>query len=80
MKKLILLLTLASCSQETKKEINCLYQGGIIIEKHDFSNIDGSMFYYIKTKSEIIVTEVYQADKGYNVGDTINKPCLNKIK
>ncbi len=79
MKKLITILlitTVMACSKDFRKQINCEYQGGIIIEKDDFSKIDGSVYYYVKYKGNIEIVEVYDIDKNYNVGDTIKKPCL----
>jgi hypothetical protein len=66
-----------SCSQPDKRvDINCIYKGAIIYKKYDFIKIDGSTLYDIKYKGEILkYVEVYDIDNGYNVGDTVNRPC-----
>jgi len=77
MKKLLILSILfISCKQEENREdINCKYQGGIVYDKRDAG---GYLYYDIKYKGKIVnYVDVYQIDFNYNVGDTINKPCLN---
>lgn len=75
MKKLFLsLIIFTSCSHIDLKDINCIYQGGIIIGKHSFSH---EVSYDIKYKGDILnYVQVYDIDSNYKVGDTINKPCI----
>lgn len=73
----LLIGLITSCNISDKKvDINCVYKDAIIYEKYDFSKIDGTTVYDIKYKGEIIkYVTVYEIDNGYDVGDTINKPC-----
>jgi len=78
-KILIIALILGSCTIGTKqsKDINCKYQGGIIFEKR-ISTYDGTCYYSIKYEGDIIHRYAYEIDSDYEVGDTINKPCLGE--
>lgn len=73
----LLIVGTISCSQIDKRvDINCIYKDAIIYKKYDFTKIDGRTYYDIKYKGEILKgIEVYDIDNGYNVGDTINRPC-----
>lgn len=82
---LSILLIISSCNsrkdahawEDEKVEINCLYQGGIIIQKDTIYFIYPP-HYTIKYKGEIIKARYYEIDNKYKVGDTINKPCVGK--
>lgn len=71
---LLLLLSLGSCSEHgTKELINCNYPGGVILEKTD---ICGTV-YHVQYQGKVYeYVHVYDIDSTYNIGDTINKPCL----
>jgi len=72
---ILLALVLFSCSDE-RHEINCEFQGGIIIGVHGNEHATDPMF-DIKYRGEIIYyVRAYQIDAEYNVGDTINRPCI----
>lgn len=62
-----------SCS---KTRVNCDFQGGVILSKYNpFPN--DKVTYDIQFKGEIYChVTPYDIDAFYNVGDTINKPCL----
>lgn len=71
---LFVLFTYSCNNGEGKTEINCDFQGGIVIEKQEYS--EQYYFLTIKYKGEIHKVLPYNIDRHYNVGDTINKPCL----
>lgn len=79
MKKIIqyaaLAILIASCGQGYKTDINCEYPGGIIYEKYDFREFDGTIHFDIKYKGQMFYVEAYEIDFNYKAGDTINKPC-----
>jgi hypothetical protein len=68
---LLLAVGLFSCTQKT--EINCKYQGGIIMQV-DYLGLKMGKRYTIKHEGKLYKAFPYQIDD-YRVGDTINKPC-----
>jgi hypothetical protein len=77
MKRIIfILLVLTSCGKsENREDINCKYQGGIIYQVYPWETV--GVCYDILYKGEILTyVNGFEIHKGYNVGDTINKPCL----
>lgn len=63
-----------SCNEgKEPEEINCKYQGAIVIEK---VSIPHHYFYTIKYQNEIKTVICYEIDFIYKVGDTINGKCL----
>lgn len=77
MKTIIIILSalvLTSCFNIGQQDINCKYQGAVVYE-----NGSGSMClwtYKIKYKGELIDVCVYEKDRHYKCGDTINGPCI----
>ena len=73
-------LLIFSCSnEEHRKRINCEFKGGVILHKYNFKEAKiGDECYSIQYKGEVYpYVSVYDIDSDYEVGDTINKPCLN---
>lgn len=70
----ILLVATISSSCRRKTEINCNYQGGIILEV-DAMGFEMRTRYTIKYKGEIYYAYPYEIDCGYKAGDTIDNPC-----
>lgn len=70
---LLLIMGFIGCEHESREEdINCKYQGAIIYSKFDYLNC-----YTLKYKGEILeYVHYYAIDGWYQVGDTINKPCI----
>lgn len=79
MKILVILiaLVLIGCGEANPaQEVNCDYKGGIILDRHDFGEF-GGVFIKIKFEGEVIdKIQLFDIDKEYQVGDTINKPCI----
>lgn len=75
MKKLIIIMVLfTACSKKSKERV-CEYPGGIIIDKKDWVEKIGDMYYYIQMPDGTIEgMEAHQIDYNYKLGDTI-KPC-----
>lgn len=74
---LFIISTLLSCEGigRSPEEINCKYQGGLILDK--FINLKGEAIYDVKHAGKVYRSVlVYQIDNGYEVGDTINRPCV----
>lgn len=76
---LLVALVLGSCDLglDSYKDINCEYQGGVIFDKKR-STYDGTCYYSIKYDGDVIDCYAYEIDSDYEVGDTINKPCLGE--
>lgn len=55
-----------------KRDVDCMYQGALVIEKDTFWNTLS-----LKYKGEIIHTGYFQIQAHYKVGDRINGPCNN---
>lgn len=74
--QMILILALSGCYDDMRVDINCEYQGAIIMTECRQIGID--YHYTIKYKGEIISVSTYEIYAGYRMGDTINKPCLGE--
>lgn len=74
MKKTLIILILAlifTACGDNKHEISCEFRGGVILGTY------GEYTYDIKYDNEIIYyVKGYQIDAGYQVGDTIDRPCI----